>query len=314
MGKWIVTGGAGYIGRHLVRAMQAENKELIVIDSLVSGIKESIPDGTPLYRGDISNNGFIRDIVESNEIDGVINLAGLKSVEESIGNPELYNRINHLAVENLLKICIENNINYFIQSSSASVYGNSSDGYVSENSRLNPISPYGESKLLAENVLKNHIEAGNIQGTNLRYFNVVGTQDFDLRDRSTSNLFPKVLTAISKNEAPIIYGDDYDTPDGTCVRDYVHVEDIARAHILAMNQISKKSLPLAINIGTGIGHSVREVMNGLLKANNSELSPVVESRREGDPVLLAANVELAFQEIGFKATKTFAQMLDSSYL
>ncbi len=314
MGKWIVTGGAGYIGRHLVRAMQAENKELIVIDSLVSGIKDSIPDGTPLYRGDISNNGFIRDIIESNEIVGVINLAGLKSVEESIGNPELYNKINHLAVENLLKICIENDINYFIQSSSASVYGNSSDGYVSENSKLNPISPYGESKLLAENVLKNHIDAGNIQGTNLRYFNVVGTQDFDLRDRSTSNLFPKVLTAISKNEAPIIYGDDYETPDGTCVRDYVHVEDIARAHILAMNQISKKSLPLAINIGTGIGHSVREVMKGLLKANHSELSPVVESRREGDPALLAANVELAFQEIAFKATKSFAQMLDSSYL
>ena len=314
MGKWIVTGGAGYIGRHLVRAMQAENKELIVIDSLISGIKDSIPDGTPLYRGDISNNGFIRDIIESNEIVGVINLAGLKSVEESIGNPELYNNINHLAVENLLKICIENNINYFIQSSSASVYGNSSDGYVSENSRLNPISPYGESKLLAENVLNKQIKAGNIQGTNLRYFNVVGTQDFELRDRSTSNLFPKVLTAISKNEAPIIYGDDYETPDGTCVRDYVHVEDIARAHILAMNQISKKSLPLAINIGTGIGHSVREVMNGLLKANHSELSPVVESRREGDPALLAANVELAFQEIGFKATKTFAQMLESSYL
>jgi UDP-glucose 4-epimerase len=314
VGKWIVTGGAGYIGRHLVRAMQAENKELIVIDSLISGIKDSIPDGTPLYRGDISNNGFIRDIIESNEIVGVINLAGLKSVEESIGNPELYNNINHLAVENLLKICIENNINYFIQSSSASVYGNSSDGYVSENSRLNPISPYGESKLLAENVLNKQIKAGNIQGTNLRYFNVVGTQDFELRDRSTSNLFPKVLTAISKNEAPIIYGDDYETPDGTCVRDYVHVEDIARAHILAMNQISKKSLPLAINIGTGIGHSVREVMNGLLKANHSELSPVVESRREGDPALLAANVELAFQEIGFKATKTFAQMLESSYL
>ena len=314
MGKWIVTGGAGYIGRHLVRAMQAENKELIVIDSLVSGIKDSIPDGTPLYKGDISNNGFIRDIFESNEILGVINLAGLKSVEESIGNPDLYNKINHLAVENLLEICIQNNINYFIQSSSASVYGNSSDGYVSENSRLNPISPYGESKLLAENVLKNHIDAGNIQGTNLRYFNVVGTQDFDLRDRSTSNLFPKVLSAISKNEAPIIYGDDYETPDGTCVRDYVHVEDIARAHILAMNLISKKSLPLAINIGTGIGHSVREVMNGLLKANNSELSPVVETRREGDPALLAANVELAFQEIGFKATKSFAQMLESSYL
>ena len=314
MGKWIVTGGAGYIGRHLVRAMQAENKEIIVIDSLVSGIKDSIPNGTPFYRGDISNNGFIQDIVESNEIVGVINLAGLKSVEESIGDPELYNRVNHLAVENLLKICIKNDINYFIQSSSASVYGNSSDGYVSENSTLNPISPYGESKLLAENVLKNHIEAGNIQGTNLRYFNVVGTQDFDLRDRSTSNLFPKVLTAISKNEAPIIYGYDYETPDGTCVRDYVHVEDIARAHILAINQISKKSLPFAINIGTGIGHSVHEVMNGLLKANHSELIPVMESRREGDPALLVANVELAFQEITFKATKTFAQMLDSSYL
>jgi UDP-glucose 4-epimerase len=151
--------------------MQAENKELIVIDSLISGIKDSIPDGTPLYRGDISNNGFIRDIIESNEIVGVINLAGLKSVEESIGNPELYNKINHLAVENLLKICIENDINYFIQSSSASVYGNSSDGYVSENSKLKPISPYGESKLLAENVLKNHIDDGNIQGTN---FQVVG--------------------------------------------------------------------------------------------------------------------------------------------
>jgi UDP-glucose 4-epimerase len=314
VGKWIVTGGAGYIGRHLVRAMQAENKELIVIDSLVSGIQDSIPDGTPLYKGDISNNEFIRNIIESNEIVGVINLAGLKSVEESISNPELYSGINHLAVKSLLEICVDNGVKYFIQSSSASVYGNSSDGYVSENSRLNPISPYGESKLLAENVLKNHIEAGNIQGTNLRYFNVVGTQDFDLRDRSTSNLFPKVLTAISKKKAPIIYGDDYETPDGTCVRDYVHVEDIARAHVLAMNQISEKSLPLAINIGTGIGHSVREVMNGLLKANHSELSPVVESRREGDPALLAANVELAFQEIAFKATKSFAQMLDSSYL
>lgn len=314
MTTWLVTGGAGYIGRHLVRAMREANQDIIVIDSLISGIKDSIPAGTALYKGDISNHDFIRNILESKKVTGVINLAGLKSVEESIKNPELYFKINHLAVESLLDICIKNKVDYFIQSSSASVYGNSSVGYVGEDDTLNPISPYGESKLLAEEAVKKQIEFGNIQGTNLRYFNVVGTKELELRDRSTSNLFPKVLTAINKNISPIIYGDDYETSDGTCVRDYVHVEDIARAHIMAMNQISEKSLPHSINIGTGNGYSVREVISGLLEANHSKLSPVVQSRRDGDPALLAARVELAFESIGFKATKTFAQMIESSYL
>ena len=314
MAKWIITGGAGYIGRHLVRALRETNLETIVIDSMISGIEESIPDGTSFYKGDILNRAFVENILEANTITGVINLAGLKSVEESIKNPELYFKINHLAVEGLLDICIKNNVKYFIQSSSASVYGNSNVGYVGEDDTLNPISPYGESKLLAEEAIRKQIASGNIQGTNLRYFNVVGTKEYELRDRSTTNLFPMVLTSISSDLAPAIYGDDYDTPDGTCIRDYVHVEDIAKAHVIAMDQLSTKSLPLAINIGTGIGHSVREVVNGLLKANHSELLPVVNPRREGDPSFLAAKVDLAYESIGFRATKSFTEMIESSYL
>ncbi len=314
MTTWLVTGGAGYIGRHLVRAMREANQEIIVIDSLISGIKDSIPLGTALYKGDISNREYVENIVRTEKISGVINLAGLKSVEESINNPELYFKINHQAVEDLLDICVENGIKYFLQSSSASVYGNSSVGYVSEESSLNPISPYGESKSLAEEAVNRQIQAGNIQGTNLRYFNVVGTKEFELRDRSTSNLFPRVLGAITSNVAPVIYGDNYETPDGTCIRDYVHVEDIANAHIVAMNHISTKSLPTAINIGTGIGHSVREVVEGLLKANHSQLLPIVNPRREGDPSFLAAKVDLAYESIGFRATKSFTEMIESSYL
>ncbi len=314
MTKWLVTGGAGYIGRHLVRAMQESKQEVVIIDSLASGILDSIPSGVSFHKGEISNRVFVENIVRLEEISGVINLAGLKSVEESINDPELYFKINHQAVEDLLDICLENGIKYFLQSSSASVYGNSSVGYVSEESPLNPISPYGESKLFAEEAVNRQIQAGNIQGTNLRYFNVVGTKEFDLRDRSTSNLFPRVLGAITSNVAPVIYGDNYETPDGTCIRDYVHVEDIANAHIVAMNHISSKSLPSAINIGTGIGHSVREVVEGLLNANHSQLVPIVHPRREGDPSFLAAKVDLAYESIGFRATKSFVEMIESSYL
>ena len=309
---WLVTGGAGYIGSHVVLKMKEAGFEVLILDNLSSGLTERIPVGVKLIKGDICDFDLVSKILLENKVEGIINLAALKSVQESKQIPEEYVRINHIGTKILVDCANMAGVKIFIQSSTAAVYGKSDSGLVSEKSKLNPISPYGESKLLAEREVERFIDENGRRGTSLRYFNVLGSESLLLKDNSKANVVPMVLEALAKGAAPQIFGGDYQTKDGTCIRDYIHVSDIARAHVLAAKRLKQGSLPGAINIGTGEGYSVREIMSEIIRQCNSTLSPVVVGRREGDPAKLVAAVDLAIEALGFTASCSLKEMISSS--
>ena len=309
---WLVTGGAGYIGSHVVLKMKEAGFEVLILDNLSSGLTERIPVGVKLIKGDICDFDLVSKILLENKVEGIINLAALKSVQESKQIPEEYERINHIGTKILVDCANMAGVKIFIQSSTAAVYGKSDSGLVSEKSKLNPISPYGESKLLAEREVERFIDENGRRGTSLRYFNVLGSESLLLKDNSKANVVPMVLEALAKGAAPQIFGGDYQTKDGTCIRDYIHVSDIARAHVLAAKRLKQGSLPGAINIGTGEGYSVREIMSEIIRQCNSKLSPVVVGRREGDPAKLVAAVDLAIEALGFTASCSLKEMISSS--
>lgn len=310
--SWLVTGCSGYIGQHVVQFLLLNGFEIIGLDS------KPISNSSPLvgkfksHVGDICRPELISDVLETYAITGIINLAALKSVEESIEKPDLYEKVNYGGVKNLLSRAELAGVQYFIQSSTAAVYGSSEDGYVDESHPTAPISPYGTTKLRAEDALKQAESRGNLRTTSLRYFNVIGSSRPEFKDASGANIVPKVLAAIAKGERPKIFGDDYPTPDGTCVRDYVHVADIAQAHVLVVQALMDKSLPAAINIGTGRGYSVRDMVDEILIQKNSLLLPEVLPRRPGDPSMLVARVDRATEVLGFKAEKGLAEMISSA--
>ena len=309
---WLVTGGAGYIGSHVLFKMKEAGFALATLDNLSSGLVKRIPSGVNLIEGDICDSDLVSRVLKENLIEGIINLAALKSVEESKRIPDEYERINHLGTKILVDCAILAGVKIFIQSSTAAVYGNSESGFVSETSELNPISPYGQSKVLAEKEVARFVQEGGRRGTSLRYFNVLGSESPLLKDNSKANVVPMVLEALAKGTPPEIFGDDYLTKDGTCIRDYIHVSDIARAHVLAAIKLQRGTLPPAINIGTGHGYSVREVMSEILVQSNSEAGPVVVSRREGDPAVLVARVDLALEAMGFTADRSLGEMISTS--
>jgi UDP-glucose 4-epimerase len=309
---WLVTGGAGYIGSHVLFKMKEAGFALATLDNLSTGLVKRIPSGVNLIEGDICDSDLVSKALIENQIEGIINLAALKSVEESKRIPDEYERINHLGTKILVDCAILAGVKIFIQSSTAAVYGNSESGFVSETSELNPISPYGQSKVLAEKEVARFVQEGGRRGTSLRYFNVLGSESPLLKDNSKANVVPMVLEALAKGTPPEIFGDDYLTKDGTCIRDYIHVSDIARAHVLAAIKLQRGTLPPAINIGTGHGYSVREIMSEILMQSNSKTEPVVVSRREGDPAVLVARVDLALEAMGFTADRSLGEMISTS--
>jgi len=309
---WLVTGGAGYIGSHVIRALQGYGLQVTVLDDLSSGFKQRIPEGIQLIEGDIRDSRKLNILMKNMKLDGVINLAALKSVEESELKPAIYYEINSNAVEQLLSLCEKFGIRKFIQSSTAAVYGNFSGDFVKENDSPHPESIYGKSKLKAEEALNRKKIHNNFAGTNLRYFNVLGSSDSLLRDTSKENLVPNVLMRLSQGKAPIIFGDDYDTPDGSCVRDYVHVEDIARAHLCAVIKLETARLPPAINIGTGRGYSVKEIIAIISRLVGTDISPVVGKRRKGDLAKIIADVKLAAEQLDFESKRSLEDMISTS--
>lgn len=309
---WLVTGSSGYIGQHVVEQFLSSGLEVIGLDSKKCPIGSPFSDTFKFYLGDICDQIFVSKVLKKESIVGIVNLAALKSVEESLYKPDLYEKVNHVGVEVLLSEAMKAGVKYFIQSSTAAVYGTSSSGYVDESSPTVPISPYGKTKLRAEAALQAKIREGAIRGTSLRYFNVIGSSRPELKDSSKANIVPMVLAALNAGQSPKIFGDDYETRDGTCVRDYVHVSDLARAHVLAARTVQEMDLPGAINIGTGQGYSVREIMQEILIQKGSSLAPVIEPRRQGDPPMLVATVKLAQEVLGFRAQKVLSEMVSSA--
>lgn len=311
--SWLVTGGAGYIGSHITHTFVSHGEHVVVFDNLRTGSVERLPSGVKFYKGDITSEEDLEKVFEIEKIEGVINLAALKSVEESSRLPKEYVRVNTHGVEVLLKVAMRYGVRIFLQTSTAAVYGNVDGGVAFEDSETNPISIYGRSKLDAEKILNSYLELGKIKGTSLRYFNVVGASSSILRDTSNSNFFPIVMNALRSNHSPNVFGVDYPTPDGSCIRDYVHVEDIAEAHLLAVKALENGLLPRAINLGTGKGSSVLEVLSAMQKFLGSNLPLNLAARRAGDPASLIANVDLAYQTLSFKAQRGLEEMVASTF-
>ena len=309
---WLVAGGAGYIGSHVVKTMLDQSYEVLVVDNLLSGLIGRLDSRSKFVKGDICDHNFILGLLREFKVKGIINLAALKSVEESRLFPEEYERVNHLGVRNLIECSISSRVNFFVQSSSAAVYGNSKSRFVDESSSLLPISPYGQTKVAAESEINRFVSDGHGRGVSLRYFNVLGSAEYKLRDNSNKNIVPMVLANLDAGIPPVIFGADYATKDGTCIRDYVHVSDVARAHLLAVAALERGTLPSAVNIGTGTGYSVREVIDEIITQRMSTLKPEISGRREGDPEELVAEVDLAREVLGFIAEMGLSEMIRSA--
>jgi len=311
---WLITGGAGYIGSHVVDLFVAAGEATVVLDNLESGNITRLHPSSQFVLGDITNEKDLDDLFSQFKITGIINLAGLKSVEESARIPDKYFRVNDFGVGLLLNQAQKNKVPYFIQSSSAAIYGNPDSGIAHELLSPQPISVYGGSKLKAEEKLDSAITMGKISGTSLRYFNVVGSKNASLGDTSKNNLFPIVGNLIKQNLRPQVFGVDYQTFDGSCVRDYIHVLDLARAHLLAAKNLQVGELPKYLNVGTGRGHSVLEVIAAFQSFHETALGLEILPRRTGDPDVLIADTNLAFDVLGFKAEYSLEKMVASTHL
>lgn len=303
---WLITGGAGYIGAHIADKFLENGLDVVIFDSLYSGLKSRVDflsdkhgSKVRFVQGDIRDLEKFREcLLEFNPI-GVIHTAALKSVEESIDKPSEYLQINFEATREILNLIKEQDIKKFIFSSTAAVYGSPlTNKAIKEDDPKNPISPYGMSKLRAEIEVERYSNGLDRVGISLRFFNVVGTASPELRDHSVDNLVPIVIERLERELAPIIFGSDYPTSDGTCIRDYVDVRDIANAHFMVAQ--NKDVIPKALNIGTGKGVSVKEVIN--LISNlipDKAIEPIFSKRRPGDPGILYADVSLATKSMEF---------------
>lgn len=307
---WLVTGGAGYIGSHVVKSLVEANISVAILDDFSSGLHSRCPEGIKVFDSDICNLKEIELIFNSIDISGVIHCAAKKSVEESIKFPDLYENVNVTGTANLLDASQKSEIRNFVYSSSAAVYGNQEQKTVNEEVICKPVSPYGKTKLAAENL----VTKAGAQGLNvcsLRYFNVAGAANKKLADTSINNLFPIVLNLLLKGEQPHIFGTDYETPDGTCIRDYVHVVDLAEVHRDIALKLVNSKVPSVINVGTGVGISVKQVIEAITKALNSKIVPIRDNRRPGDIGQLVADVQLLKKTLGYIPERGLIQIVDS---
>ncbi len=317
--RWMVTGGAGYIGAHIVRALIAARITPVVLDDLSSGIADFVPDGVPFVRASILDTEAVADALRGHSIDGVIHCAGFKYAGESVSRPLHTYRQNVTGTESLLDAMARVGVHRLVFSSSAGVYGTPPVERVTEVTATSPESPYGESKLIGEWLIRDQVRAtaggdAPLTATSLRYFNVVGSGGDGVYDASPHNLFPKVIAALAAGQPPRINGIDYATPDGTCVRDYVHVSDIAAAHVVAARKLStREALEPVYNLGSGEGASVSELVTELQRAAGSTAEPVIGPRREGDPARIVADGQLAARDLDWATRHSLRDMAESAW-
>ncbi|MDR0594897.1 MAG: UDP-glucose 4-epimerase GalE [Bifidobacteriaceae bacterium] len=309
-----VTGGAGYIGAHVVRLLERAGHQVRVIDDLSYGDAARVGQAE-LVQLDLADTAELPRLQAA--LDGcraVVHIAGRKQVGESVERPAWYYQQNVGGMANLLLAMRAQGVDRLVFSSSAAVYGEPKTGQVREDIDLRPINPYGESKLVGEWLVRDAARAWGLRGVNLRYFNVAGAGWEDLGDPAVLNLIPMVLQRLYDRRRPAVFGDDYPTPDGTCVRDYIHVVDIATAHMIAMDYLERDSRPFdAFNIGTGAGTSVRQVIEMVGEVSGLDTAPVVEPRRAGDPPVLIGAVDRIEQTFEWKAQHDLRSIVDSSW-
>lgn len=312
---WLVTGGAGYIGAHVVRALQQAGLTAVVVDDLSSGHRAFVTEDTAFVEGSILDRQLLADTMRSHGVVGVIHVAGFKYAGVSVEKPLHTYEQNVEGTRVLLAAMADAGVDKIVFSSSAAVFGNVDVDLVTEDVAKNPTSPYGESKLIGEWLLRDQGVASGLQHVSLRYFNVVGSGYPDVYDTSPHNLFPLVFDALVEGRTPRINGDDYPTPDGTNVRDYIHVADLALAHVAAAEALADgRELAHAYNLGSGDGASVKQIMEAMARVTGIRFAPEIAPRRAGDPARIVASGELAARDLGWKMRHTLDQMVESAWV
>jgi UDP-glucose 4-epimerase len=316
--SWLITGGAGYIGAHVADAMRAAGERVVVLDDLTTGSAARLPADVPLVRGSVLDRPLLDKTLAGHGVTGVVHLAARKQVGASVDEPLVYYRENVYGLTVLLEAVAAAGLRHFVFSSSAAVYGMPDTGVVTEETPCRPLSPYGETKLAGEWLVRAAGRAHGIATVCLRYFNVAGAARPELADTGAANVIPMFFGRIARGEAPEIFGDDYPTPDGTCVRDYVHVADLAEAHLVAARRLARadggEPGDLTVNIGTGRGVSVRELAELVGEVTGRrEPAPRVSARRPGDPARVVASAALARERLGFTARRDLAGMVASAW-
>jgi UDP-glucose 4-epimerase len=314
----LVTGGAGYIGSHTVRRLRAIGRDVVVLDSLELGRADSLFD-TPLVVGDIADTELVRQICHDHEVDQVVHFAAYKNVGESMRDPAKYWRNNVSSAIEFVQGVVEAGVRRFVFSSSCSVYGNPPQVPVSEDSPIHPESVYAQTKAIVEDVLRWYGATHGLHSVSLRYFNAAGaSSDCVIGEDWTysQNLIPVVMKAALGVTGPLdVFGDDYPTADGTCIRDYIHVEDLADAHVRALDFTGRGDGPVsvAVNAGTGQGTSVLEVIRLTEDCSGRTVPYRVVDRRMGDPVTTFADPRRASSLLGWKATRSMRNVIASAW-
>ncbi|MFF8602596.1 UDP-glucose 4-epimerase GalE [Streptomyces sp. NPDC015232] len=315
---FLITGGAGYIGSHVVRAMTQAGESVVVLDDLSTGYAERLPEGVPLVVGSTLDRELLDKTIAEYGVTGVVHLAAKKQVGESVELPLHYYRENVVGLTVLLEAVAAGGVRNFLFSSSAAVYGMPDVDLVTEDTPCLPMSPYGETKLAGEWLVRAAGKAHGISTACLRYFNVAGAATPELADTGVFNLVPMVFERLDAGESPRIFGDDYDTPDGTCIRDYIHVEDLADAHLVAARKLAEwaaagEPRDLTVNIGRGEGVSVREMVDLINEITGHSVEPAVTPRRPGDPARVVASAARIESELGWRARHDVRDMISSAW-
>ncbi len=311
---WLVTGGAGYIGAHVVRAFSAAQMDSVVLDDLSSGHRGFVPAEVPFVEASILDAVAVRRCLDEHGVTGVVHIAGFKYAGVSVQRPLHTYDVNVTGTVSLLRAMQDAGVERVVFSSSAATFGTPDTEVVTEDNPAHPESPYGESKLIGEWLLADQGRAVGLRHTSLRYFNVVGSGTDEVYDSSPHNLFPLVIEALIDGRVPRIYGTDYPTPDGTCVRDYVHVADLALSHVAAARALEAgRDLDRVYNLGSGHGMSVREVMDAVARVTGVDFAPERHDRRPGDPARIVASGDRAARDLDWKMRHTIDDMVASAW-
>ena len=312
MSRVLVVGGAGYIGAHVSQVLVDKGYEVRIFDNFSNGLERRVKNRfKDVVREDVLNREAILNALEN--IDAVIHLAAKKSVEESVSNPLKYYENNTGGTLNILAAMAACGVKRIVFSSTAAVYAPNQKSEIEEIDEIGPLSPYGATKVISEELIKSVGYSEGFSTVSLRYFNVVGSANVEFGDNSKANLVPKVFTAIREGTRPVIYGWDYPTKDGTCIRDYIHVGDLAEAHFAALKAIEEKDIHEVYNVGSGKGYSVLEMMNQMSETMGMSLDPIRAPRRAGDIPQLIASIRKIQRELGLKPHFSLKDMIDSSW-
>ncbi len=310
----MVTGGAGYIGAHVVEAFRAVGIDTVVVDNLSSGHRGFVPEDVPFVQADLNDRAALDGAFAAHPVAGVVHIAGYKYAGESVRKPLRTYRDNVTGMVALLETMEGAGVVNMVFSSSAATFGTPDGELVTEASATVPESPYGETKLIGEWLLADQARAAGLRHTSLRYFNVVGSGTDRISDTSPHNLFPLVFDALVAGRTPRINGADYPTPDGTCVRDYIHVADLAEAHVAAARRLEAgEPVEPVYNLGSGAGTSVREIMDAMASVTGIDFEPEVQDRRPGDPARIVADGTLAARDLGWTTRHSVQDMVASAW-